>query len=110
MNLEKLKEILKPLIEERDDAAEIITQIQEVSAAGDAGPDVDKIREEIRAEERAANNAQYIATFFKGEKPEGTPEAKQEQTAEPNKPNPEHINFNEILEGIATADTDTSTN
>lgn len=109
MDMDKLKEILKPLIEERDDAAEIITQIQEATA-NDAGPDIDKIREEIRAEERAANNAQYIATFFKGEKPEGAPEVKQDKPAEPNSPNTDYINFNDILEGIATADTDTSTN
>lgn len=108
MDMDKLKEILKPIIEERDDAAEIITQIQEISG-DDAGPDIDKIREEIRAEERAANNAQYIATFFKGEKPEGAPEVKQGKSVEPNGPTADHINFNDILEGIATADIDTST-
>lgn len=68
LNLDKVKDILKPLIEGRDDAADLIEQI--MAADTDPDVDVDAIREEALTQARAEMNDRYMAAFF-GESSDG---------------------------------------
>lgn len=68
MDLDKLKEVLKPLIEGRDDAADIIEQIMAVAPEGGETVDVEAVKAEALKEARAEMNDRYMAAFFGGDK------------------------------------------
>ncbi len=68
VDLDKLKEVLKPLIEGRDDAADIIEQIMAAAPEGGETVDVEAVKAEALKEARAEMNDRYMAAFFGGDK------------------------------------------
>ena len=106
IDIEKLKGILKPLIEGREDAADIIEEVMKADDGEDNAPDMEAIKAEALKEARAEMNDRYMSAFFgEGRETETVDNATATKTASEKEAEgavaeDEHITMNSLIEGI----------
>lgn len=68
IDIDDLRPILQPLVEGRDDAADVLESITGIDheVSGPSTDDIDAAVAAARAEEKAAFNSRYAAAFFGG--------------------------------------------